>query len=712
MDAPYLILDEPAVSVVLATHNNAQTLTAAIDSILSQTFQDLELILVDDGSTDETPAIVAAASGRNARVRVIRNDRRLGLSRSLNRGLEMARGHVVARMDGDDVSHPERLAQQIAFLEGHPEVGLLGTQPRFIDGTGLPVPRVGWTVPTEHDAIAWSLLDGNPFVHPSVVVRTDLLRAAGGYDPDLDRGQDMDLWTRLIFTTRCANLPVRLIDYRVPARRFAEWQATMEPRIERVSHRYMERILERPVDAGLVHLIVQLGRAGLPAGTPPDRLIEASLLLPELLEAMGRRGIVEQTGAGPAVERMQDQISRLVSTLHTTRRPLDRVRRRMERTAFSIVIATYRRPEPLPAALASVLAQEYPPDRFEVIVVDNAADEGAAQIVRDVAQESPIAVRSVTEPQNGCSAARNRGAAEARFDYVAFLDDDATAVPTWLAAFDAVIREQHAMVAGGRIVPTIPDGENPPAWFRSPYIQAHFGANHSAMAGSEAVRLSASNVIAIGGGNSVYARRLFDRFGGFPTAHGRTATRLRASEETSLNVILERRGIPIYLTAAARIDHLVDRDRLTKAHLRSRSFWRGVSIGEIQMQLEGRRSLTGQLAAAARSLPSLAWTWLRASGEEKRFPQECQLRDRIGVLVGLVDGTFRRNPLPADIEWGPRDWLTEVERWPEGIDKQRRLYELYRELGDEPSAQAALDRIVASLPGVDDVMPPAAPARE
>jgi hypothetical protein len=130
------------------------------------------------------------------------------------------------------------------------------------------------------------------------------------------------------------------------------------------------------------------------------------------------------------------------------------------------------------------------------------------------------------------------------------------------------------------------------------------------------------------------------------------------------------------------------------------------------MQLEGRRSLPGQLAAAARSLPSLARKWLRASGEEKRFSQECQLRDRIGVLVGLVDGTFRRNPLPADIEWGPRDWLKGVERWPEGIDKQRRLYELHRELGDEESAQAALDRIVASLAEHDDAMPPATPARE
>lgn len=369
----------------------------------------------------------------------------------------------------------------------------------------------------------------------------------------------------------------------------------------------------------------------------------------------------------------------------------------MSRRTFSVVIATYRRPALLRGAVASVLAQKYPHDHFELIVVDNAGDAETERIVRQAADAAPIPVTYLVEPRNGCSAARNRGAAAARFDVVAFLDDDAVAHPTWLAAFDRAIREQHAMVVGGRTAPVIADGASPPVWFRSPFIQTHFGANRS-RTDPEIERLVAGKSIAVGGGNSAYDRRLFLRFGGFPTAHGRTASRLRASEETSLNLILERHGIPISLASAARIDHLVPRDRLTKAHLRRRSFWRGISIGEIRVQVAGRRSLPGQLVATVRALPGMTIRWLRAPNEAERFPRECQLRDQIGVLIGLIGGAIRANPLAVTVEWSTRDWLDEAQRWPEGVEKQRRLYELHRELGDERAAQAALDRLIAALP--------------
>lgn len=382
----------------------------------------------------------------------------------------------------------------------------------------------------------------------------------------------------------------------------------------------------------------------------------------------------------------------------------------MERSAISVVISTYRRAEQVRPAIASILAQAYPPDRFELIVVDNAGDEATAGVVRDAAAGAPIRVVYVVEERNGCAAARNRGIAEARFAYVAFLDDDATAVPGWLAAFDAVIREHHAMVVGGRTVPVLPEGVAPPAWFAAPYIQTHFGANRPARARSAVRRVAFPESLAVGGGNSVYARSLLTRFGGFPTAHGRTATKLRASEETALNLLLERHDIPLYLADAARIDHMVDRDRLSKPHLRRRSFWRGVSLGEIRIQVFGRRVLPAQLVSATRTLPALLAGWLRAGSADDRFVAECRLRDRVGFLAGLASGALRPNPLAVSAAaWGARDWLAEAQRWPEGIDKQRRLYELYRELGDADAAQAALDRLVANLPPDDDGMEAGAP---
>lgn len=308
-----VVSEPPAVSVVMATVADAATLDAAIDSILTQSFRDLELIVIDDGSTDETPRILARAGARDARLRLLRNERQIGLARSLNRGLERARGRFIARMDSDDRSHPDRLARQIAFLARHPEIGLLGTQPRLVDDAGRPVTGWGWTVPVDHDAIAWQLLTGSPFVHPSVVIRADLLRAAGGYDPAFLGNEDMELWSRLVRSTRCANLDERLIDYRVPMQTVAGWQAAMEPRIEQVSRRYMEGLLGRNVSADLTRVIVGLDRRGAAPDAAPDRLLEASLLLAELFDAMRDRGIIDGGEAGPARERMRRQVQCLVA---------------------------------------------------------------------------------------------------------------------------------------------------------------------------------------------------------------------------------------------------------------------------------------------------------------------------------------------------------------------------------------------------------------
>lgn len=369
----------------------------------------------------------------------------------------------------------------------------------------------------------------------------------------------------------------------------------------------------------------------------------------------------------------------------------------MDRRSFSVVICTHRRPELLRRSIASVLAQDYPTDRYELIVVDNAADETTADLVRAVAVEAPVAVTYVVERQPGVSAARNRGIAEARFDYVAFLDDDATAHPDWLAAFDAVIREHHAMVVGGKTIPVPATGAAVPPWFASPFVRGLFGAYR--MPGREPVARMRYPDSQLGGGNSAYARRLFRHFGGFPTAHGRTTRSLRSGEETYLNYILDRHDIPIYLTQHARIDHVVDVDRLTKGHIRRRTFWNTVSGAEIQVQVFGRWPVWRATAwPTARALLRSIRKLVRARGEVDRLTRECQVLGNAGFLIGLASGSVRRRPDDrAAISWGPREWIEEVAGWPEGIDKHRRLYELSSALGDEAGAQAALDRLVAYL---------------
>jgi len=204
----------PAVSVLVSVHNEEAFVGEAIRSVLAQTLADLELLVVDDGSTDGTPAILAAV--QDPRLTIVRHARR-GLTPSLNRALGLARAPLAARLDADDVALPERLARQRAFLDAHPEVGVLGTAAREVDAAGREVGRMD--PPTEDRAIRRALIRGNPFVHSSVMVRTALLRAAGGYDERVPVAQDYELWMRLGRVTRLANLPDVLVVRRLVAGR-------------------------------------------------------------------------------------------------------------------------------------------------------------------------------------------------------------------------------------------------------------------------------------------------------------------------------------------------------------------------------------------------------------------------------------------------------------------------------------------------------------
>ena len=217
----------PALSVVTAVYNGEPWLAEALDSIVGQTFHDFEFIVVDDGSVDGTAEILAARG--DPRVRVIRQAR-AGQTRALNRGLALASAPVLARMDADDVSLPDRFAKQLAFLGGHPEVGLLGTGSREISGTGRALRLIA--PPADDCLIRRALIRANPFVHSSVMFRRAALEAAGGYDERFAVAQDYDLWLRMSRVTRLANLPEPLVLRRVAAGQLSSAQDTTRLRDE------------------------------------------------------------------------------------------------------------------------------------------------------------------------------------------------------------------------------------------------------------------------------------------------------------------------------------------------------------------------------------------------------------------------------------------------------------------------------------------------
>lgn len=204
----------PLVSVIMPVCNGAPFVGKAIQSILLQSFHDFELIVVDDGSTDETPEILERFLKKDPRIIVLRHEKPLGISLSCNEAATHARGKFLARMDADDIAMPQRLETQLQCIENRPECVALGTWAMQIDPDGWPIGY--WRVPTEHEAILNQLLSGRggAIIHPTAMIRRSAFNTVGGYDESLRAGQDADLWLRLAEIGRLANVPEILLYYR------------------------------------------------------------------------------------------------------------------------------------------------------------------------------------------------------------------------------------------------------------------------------------------------------------------------------------------------------------------------------------------------------------------------------------------------------------------------------------------------------------------
>lgn len=236
----------PRVSVLMPAYDAAPYLPAAIESLLGQSFGDFELIVIDDGSTDATPEILAGID--DPRLIVLRQPDNRGYVPALNRALEEARGEYVARQDADDVSLPGRLAAQVEALDRDLGLVLVGTGYRTVDVTGDPL--ASHQPPTGDAAIRWQMLFHNAFVHSSVMFRRRALDRAGlRYDASYVPAEDYRLWSQLLEEGRGANLPQPLAGHRKHAEQISERQADRQRRnADLVSRGNLERLGVRVSD--------------------------------------------------------------------------------------------------------------------------------------------------------------------------------------------------------------------------------------------------------------------------------------------------------------------------------------------------------------------------------------------------------------------------------------------------------------------------------
>lgn len=184
----------PKISVIMGVYNGAKTIERAINSMLTQTMNDFELLICDDCSTDDSVRIIKKYVDKDERIVLLKNQVNSGLAATLNKCIEASHGEYIARMDDDDISHPDRLAIQEKFLDTHPEYSIVGSCRRTFDNDGV------WnTYGTEGELTREDIIAGNIFTHPTVMMRKADLVSAGMYTVSerTMRGQDFDLWCKM-----------------------------------------------------------------------------------------------------------------------------------------------------------------------------------------------------------------------------------------------------------------------------------------------------------------------------------------------------------------------------------------------------------------------------------------------------------------------------------------------------------------------------------
>ncbi len=201
---------KPRVTVLMPVYNCEHHVARSIKSILRQTFSDFEFLIIDDGSTDSTDEVILSFSDK--RINYIHNERNIGVANTLNRGLKMAKGEYIVRMDSDDISRPMRIERQVKFMDSNPSIGISGTFTRLF-GSQLPVINRRPIGPSVVDAF---MVFDNPISHPTAILRRQfIIENELRYDPQFNRTEDYELWCRCRGVFLLDNLPELLLMMRI-----------------------------------------------------------------------------------------------------------------------------------------------------------------------------------------------------------------------------------------------------------------------------------------------------------------------------------------------------------------------------------------------------------------------------------------------------------------------------------------------------------------
>lgn len=231
-------MKSPTVTILMPVYNGEKYLKESIDSILCQTFHDFIFLIVDDGSTDNSVNIVKSYD--DSRIKLLVNEKNIGISKTLNLGIENTKTKYLARMDQDDISLPNRIEEQVNFMETHPEIGVCGTWMLAFNVKNQSILKKR---PVKDSDIKAGLLFQNPMAHPTVMMRKEVFDKNNfRYDPQYDGLEDYDLWERMSIVTKMENIPKALLRYRLHPTQLSRTSPSRQEKFDKIQERQYERL--------------------------------------------------------------------------------------------------------------------------------------------------------------------------------------------------------------------------------------------------------------------------------------------------------------------------------------------------------------------------------------------------------------------------------------------------------------------------------------
>jgi glycosyltransferase involved in cell wall biosynthesis len=413
----------PKITVLMAVYNGSRFLHDSIRSIINQTFNDFEFLIVNDGSTDDSLSIIK--SFHDSRIRVISNVENIGLTKSLNIGLKASRGTYIARMDADDISLSDRLALQYKYLNANPNITLLGGGAHFIDENN----RVRKTKLRllDHYSIFFFCFFNCPFIHSSVMFRRKCLDTVGLYDESYKYAQDYQLWSRWVNHFKVGNLKDVIVKWRNTGTSITSTRREKQARFaRRISVNFYRTQL-----TGIDHIeddILIAIKDSRCSSLSKDKLAKAIFVVNKMVQTFSNIEDARIFGKNYSAETNYSSTPRYAAVISYPAGPVNgdsmsntvkRVKTKIDNFSLSVVICTYSNVDLLRRALPIVLNDSAVK---QVIIVDNCSDDVTPAYLRSIKNNK---LNVITNTENkGVIKSRNQGLAIVNSEYTVVMDDD------------------------------------------------------------------------------------------------------------------------------------------------------------------------------------------------------------------------------------------------------------------------------------------------